>query len=265
MPEVRWALFHCIDKEKAANSLYPWPTVPTHYHFADWGSNAKYMQMFDEISADFDMSFDTDKAAQMLDELGFEKGSDGIRVDGEGNRMSYTIIVPQVGVTGEYPIALDFSENLAKIGIEASVRWTEGAVFNDKTSTGDFDITSHWWCGNWQEPPMVYDDWQSWRIKPIGERATEGNWIRLDDPRIDELMAQMSVTSPEDPAIDDMYREGIRLYLENMPSVPVVQTTFVMPFNTHYWKGWPEEGNITKVPFTWWTEFRFVMFDLKPA
>jgi peptide/nickel transport system substrate-binding protein len=264
LPEVRWAFFHCIDKEKAANVLYPWPTVPAEYHFADWGSNDKFS--FDDILAEFDTSFDPAKGAAILDELGFMPGADGIRVDGEGNKMSYTIIVPQVGVTGEYPIALDFAENLGKIGVEAVVKWTEGAVFDEKTSTGDFDITSHWWCGNWQEPPMVYTDWQAWRIKPIGERATAGNWIRLTDPDLDAVTEKIEVMSPDDPAIVDLYREGFRLYMKNMPSVPVVQTTYVMPFNTHYWKGWPDEDKgIDNVPFTWWCEFRFVLFNLARA
>jgi peptide/nickel transport system substrate-binding protein len=264
LPEVRWAFHHCIDKEKAANVLYPWPTVPAKYHWADWGSNDKYD--FDDILDEFDTSFSPEEGAKILDGLGFAPGSDGIRVDGEGNKMSYTIIVPQVGVTGEYPIALDFAENLAKIGVEATVKWTEGPVFDEMTSTGTFDITSHWWCGNWQEPPIVYTDWQAWRIKPVGERATDGNWIRLNDPELDAITEEMEVMSPDDPAIMDLYREAFRRYMINMPSVPVVQTTFVMPFNTYYWKGWPDEDRgIDNVPFTWWCEFRYVLYGLTGA
>ena len=263
LPEVRWAFFHCVDKEKAARVLYPWPTVPATYHFADWGSNDKFQ--YDDILGEFDTSFDLAKAAKILDDLGFKKGSDGIRVDGQGNKMQFTIIVPQVGVTGEYPIAMDFAENLSKIGVTAAVKWTEGAVFDDMTSTGNFDITSHWFCGNWQEPPLTYVDWQSWRIKPIGERATAGNWSRLTDKELDEVTAAIEVSSPDDPAINDLYRAAFRRYMATMPAVPVVQTTYVMPFNTTYWKGWPEEGNLRAVPFTWWCEFRFVLFNLKKA
>jgi peptide/nickel transport system substrate-binding protein len=263
LPEVRWAFHHCIDKEKAARVLYPWPTVPATYPFADWGSNDQFQ--YDDILAEFDTSFDVDKAAQILDDLGFKKGADGIRVDGQGNKMQYTIIVPQVGVTGEYPIAMDLSENLGKIGVQASVKWTEGAVFDDMTTTGNFDITSHWFCGNWQEPPMTYADWETWRIKPIGERATAGNWVRLQDEELDEAMAQIQVMSPDDPAIEELYRKAFRRYMTTMPAVPVVQTTYVMPFNTAFWKGWPEEGNLRAVPFTWWCEFRFVLFNLEKA
>jgi peptide/nickel transport system substrate-binding protein len=262
-PEVRWAFFHCIDKQKAADKLYPWPTVPATYPWADWGGNEAFERP--EVIAKYDLSFDPEKGAKILDDLGFKPGPDGVRVDDQGNRMEYTIIVPQVAVTGEYPIALDFAENLGKIGVKASVKWVDMQVFDEQTSTGTFDITSHWWCGNWQEPPAYYSDWQSWRIKPIGERATAGNWIRLSDPELDKVTAEIDVTSPDDPKIKDLYTQAIDLYFKNMPSVPVIQTTFVMPFNTHYWKGWPDETKIETVPFTWWPEFQFTIYKLKKA
>ncbi|MCS7220258.1 MAG: ABC transporter substrate-binding protein [Anaerolineae bacterium] len=262
-PEVRWAIHHCVNKEKAANVLFPWPTVPARYPWADWDGNKKYE--YEDILSEFDISFDPQKGAKILDDLGFKPGPDGIRVDDRGNRMSFTILVPQVAVTGEYPIAQDLAEELRKIGVEATVKWTEMAPFDEATSTGNFDITSHWFCGNWAEPPMTFTDWQAQRIKPIGERATEGNWVRLNDPELTEVVQKMEVMSPDDPAIVELYRQAFRLYMKNMPGIPVVQTTFVMPFNTTYWTGWPEEGNIYAVPFTWWPEFKFVLFNLKKA
>ena len=263
LPEVRHAINHLVNKEKAANVLFPWPTIPATYPWADWGGNDKYS--YEDILAEFDLSYDPAKAAQILDDLGFAPGSDGIRVDGEGNRMSYIILVPQVGVTGEYPIGLDLAEELGKIGIEASVKWSEMAPFDDAVQTGNFDITSHWFCGDWAEPPMTFANWKTSYLKPIGERANGNNWVRLDDPELTAVIEQIETTSPDDPAIEELYREAFRFYLRDLPGIPVVQTTFVMPFNTHYWTGWPESGNITEVPFTWWTEFKFVLFNLKPA
>jgi peptide/nickel transport system substrate-binding protein len=180
--------------------------------------------------------------------------------------MSYTIIVPQVGVTGEYPIALDLAEEMGKIGIEASVKWAEMAPWTEMRQTGNFDITSMWFCGDWAEPPMTFSDFKTANLRPLGELATVGNsWVRVDDPEWSAAIEKMETLSPDDPAIDEVYREVYRGYLKNLPGIPVVQTTFVMPFNTHYWQGWPEEGNIFAVPFTWWPEFKFVLFSLKPA
>lgn len=263
LPEVRHAINHLVNKEKAANVLFPWPTVPARYPWADWGSHDPYA--YEDVLAEFDMEYNPEKAAQILDDLGFAPGSDGIRVDGEGNPMEFTILVPQVGVTGEYPIGLDLAEEMGKIGINASVKWSEMAPFDDAIQTGNFDMTSHWFCGDWAEPPMTFADWKAGNLKPIGERATAGNWVRLDSEELTSVIEQMEVTSPDDPAIEELYREAFRLYLENLPAIPVVQTTFVMPFNSHYWTGWPSEDDLYAVPFTWWPEFKFVLFELEPA
>jgi peptide/nickel transport system substrate-binding protein len=266
-PEVRWAMFHCVDKKKAADKLYPWPTVPADYPWADWGGNAKYdyKDILDKYGAGWEVSFDIAKANKILDDLGFKAGSDGIRVDDKAKKMEFTIIVPQVGVTGEYPIALDWADNLKKAGISATVKWMDMTPWDEALSTGQFDISSHWWCGNWQEPPLVFDTWQSQRIQPIGTRDTAGNWIRLDDATMTELGKKLDDTSPDDPAIQDLYKQAFEQFIKLMVSIPVIQTTFVMPFNTHYWKGWPQEGNIKSVPFPWWPEFQFVLFDVKKA
>ncbi len=263
LPEVRWAFFHCIDKEKAAKSLYPWPTVPALYPWSDWGSHDKYA--YADVLKEFDTSFNVELAGKMLDNLGFKKGPDGIRVDGKGNKMSYTIQVPEQAVTGEYPIAVDFAENLGKIGVQAAVKWMSSTVMFDNYAMGNFDITSHWWCGNWQEPPVSFSAFKGDYVKPIGERATAGNDCRWKDPELDKVTDQIDVMSPDDPAIVPLYKQAFRLYMKDMPSVPVVQTTYVMPFTTHYWKGWPQEGKIDVVPFTWWCEFMFVLFKLKKA
>jgi peptide/nickel transport system substrate-binding protein len=263
LPEMRQAINHLVNKEKAARVLFPWPTVPATYPWADWGSNNKYA--YEDILNEFELEYNPEKAAAILDALGFTPGSDGIRVDGEGNRMSYTIIVPQIAVTGEYPIAQDLADELGKVGIEASVKWSEMAPFTDAFLTGNYDMTSHWFCGDWAEPPMTFAAWKHTDDVPVGELATWGNEVRLNDPELTALMEQIEVMSPDDPAIEELYREAFRLYLQNLPGIPVVQTTYVMPFNTHYWTGWPESGNINAVPFTWWPEFKFVLFNLKPT
>ncbi len=265
--EVRWAMFHCVDKKKAATSLYPWPTVPADYPWADWGGNAvyDYKDILDKYGAGSDVSFDIAKANDILDKLGFKKGADGTRVDDKGQKMEYTIIVPQVGVTGEYPIAVDFADNLAKAGIKATVKWNEMTVFGDAQALGNFDITSHWWCGNWQEPPQSFATYVTSKMQPVGTRDTAGNWIRLSDKDFDALGTQLENTAPDDPKIKDIYKAAFEKFIDLMPSIPVIQTTFVMPFNSHYWKGWPDETGIKTVPFTWWPEFMFTLLKIKKA
>ena len=262
LPEVRHAFNAVLNRQKAADLLFGVPTVPARFPWADWGVHDSYS--FEDIRSEFELGFDPARAEQILDDLGFERGSDGIRVDGEGNRMSYTIITPSFAVV-EHDIALDLTEELEKVGIETVVQRLESGPFNEARDLGTFDITSHWFCGNWAEGPMTFADWKHTNAKPIGERATAGNWIRLNVPELTEIMAQIESMSPNDPAIEALYREAVRIYFEQLPGLAVVQTTYVMPFNATYWEGWPTSDNVYAVPFTWWPEFKFVMFNLTPA
>lgn len=262
LPEVRHAFNAVLNRQKVADLLFGIPTVPARFPWADWGVHDRYS--YEDIRAEFDLDFDPARAEQLLDDLGFAKGSDGIRVDGEGNRMVYTIIVPSFAVV-EHDIALDLSEELEKVGIETSVQRLESGPFNEAREMGTFDITSHWLCGDWAEGPMTFADWKHTNAMPIGERATAGNWVRLNVPELTDVITQIEAMSPDDPEIDALYREAVRIYFEQLPGLAVVQTTYVMPFNATYWEGWPTSDNIYAVPFTWWPEFKFVMFNLTAA
>ncbi len=262
LPEVRHAINAVLNRQKAADLLFGIPTVPARFPWADWGVHDRYS--YEDIRAEFELDYDPARAESILDDLGFARGDDGVRIDGEGNRMSFNIMVPSFAVA-PHNIALDLAEEMGKIGIEANVQKLEMGPFNDARDMGTWDMTSHWFCGDWAEGPMTFADWKHTNIKPIGERATAGNWIRLNVPELTDVMNQIEAMSPNDPAIDDLYREAVRIYFEQLPALAVVQTTYVMPFNSTYWEGWPTSDNVYAVPFTWWPEFKFVMFNLTPA
>ena len=219
---------------------------------------------FEDIRAEFELDYDIDRGNAILDELGFMPGSDGIRIDGEGNPLEFQINVPGFANT-EYNIAFDLSEELAKIGIKATVKRIEGQAMWDSLDTGNFDISSHWFCGDWAEGPLTFSDWKHTNITPIGEKTNTGNRWRVNIPELTEVMNQIEQMSPNDPAIEDLYRQAVRLYFEHLPGLAIVQTTYVMPFNWHYWDGWPTSDNVYAVPFTWWPEFKYVMFSLEPT
>ncbi len=262
LPEVRHAINAAVNRQKVADLLFGVPTVPARFPWADWGVHDKYS--FEDIRAEFELDYDIDRGNAILDELGFMPGNDGIRIDGEGNPMEFQINVPGFANT-EYNIAFDLSEELAKMGIKANVKRIEGQAMWDSLDNGNFDMSSHWFCGDWAEGPLTFSDWKHTNITPIGEKTNTGNRWRVNIPELTEVMNQIEQMSPNDPAIEDLYRQAVRLYFEHLPGLAIVQTTYVMPFNWHYWDGWPTSDNVYAVPFTWWPEFKYVMFSLEPT
>lgn len=263
-PEVRWALSYLVNRDKIATVIWQPPTVPADHPWSDWELLKQYLDP--AVLEEYKIEYAPDKAAQILDDLGFMPGGDGIRVDDQGNRLAFNIITPaEVGV-GEYQIALDLSEEAAKVGIELTVQAVTGPVFDESTQTGNFDITSHWLCGNgFMDPIGLYQPYQSKNSAPIGERATAGNWIRLEDADLDAAVTKLEQLSPDSPEAAAAYSEALAAWMKAMPAIPVVQTIYVMPWNQTYWKNWPTEENMYTVPFTWWGLFYPVTFQVEPA
>ncbi len=262
-PELRWALSDLVNRDKVAKVIWQPPTVPATHPWSEWKLLEKYLDK--DVIAKYKIEYAPDKATKLLDDMGFKLGSDGIRVDDKGNKLSFTMITPaEVGV-GEYQIATDLAEEAKKVGIDITVKAVTGPVFDDSTATGNFDMTSHWLCGAFIDAINLYQPFQSKNAAKIGDRDTAGNWIRLQDKDLDAAVAKLEVLSPDSPEAKVAYSQALEAWMKAMPAIPVVQTLYVMPWNQTYWKNWPVEGNMYTVPFTWWALFYPVTFKLEPA
>lgn len=262
-PRVRWAISYLVNREKIAKVLWMPETTPGKYPWAAY----KYMEKFvdKEILKKYDLTFDPAKAAKLLDEAGHKMGAGGTRVGPDGKPLTLEIITPTQPASFEYQIAQDIAQEAKKIGVTMTVRHLEGPVFDEFTQTGKFNLTSHWLCGAGTDPYNLYRGLTSDRISPLGERAVRGNWVRLKDPTFDKLVEKLDVMSPDSEEGRKVYSQTLEEYMKVLPAIPVIQTIYVMPWNQHYWKGWPTADNMYTVPFTWWGHFMFVTFKLQPA
>jgi len=262
-PRVRWALSYLVNREKIAKTLWLPETTPAKYPWAAY----KYMERFVDKSVleKYDLTFDPGKAAKLLDEAGYKMGPGGVRVGPDGKPLSLDIITPTLPANYEYQIALDMSREAEKIGVKLNVKHLESPVFDEYTSTGKFDLTSHWLCGAGTDPYNLYRDLTSDRVMPIGERAVRGNWVRLKDKDLDKIVTMLAKVNPDTKLADKYYSQALEEYMKDLPATPVIQTIYTMDWNQTYWKGWPTADNMYTVPFTWWGHFLFVTFNLKPV
>jgi peptide/nickel transport system substrate-binding protein len=264
LPEVRWALSDLVDRDKIANVIWQPPTVPADHPWSNWALLQKFLDP--DVLAEYAVKFDIDSANARLDGIGFtNRDGDGIRLDDQGNRLSFDIITPaQVG-TGEYQIAQDLAEQALNAGIELNVSYEVGATFDNNRLTGNFDITSHWLCWTALDPLDLYGEYTSDRPIPTnGERnPCDCNWIGFQDPEFDAAVEIIKQNGPDTPEAQAAYSDALREWMANMPAIPVVQTIYFMPWNETYWTGWPVSSDMFTVPFTWWATFVKVPFELK--
>ncbi|TJY44163.1 hypothetical protein E5161_01855 [Cohnella pontilimi] len=88
---------------------------------------------------------DLNKAAQLLAEAGWKKGSDGI-LEKDGKKFEIEIAYNNGNVTRP-KVAQILAQNLKKLGIKASVRGYEWSLFLDKQQKGTLDMYVLAWGG----------------------------------------------------------------------------------------------------------------------
>ncbi len=133
-------------------------------------------------------------AIGMLKEAGYElKGNRMVNVK-TGQPLSFEILLN--GPTIE-PVALAFSQNLKKIGIDASVRSIEPSQFTNRWRSRDFDVMYNGWGESINPGNEQAEYWGSDAAKREGSQ----NYSGISDPGIDALIKKVIFARDRDELV----------------------------------------------------------------
>jgi len=133
-------------------------------------------------------------AIGMLKEAGYElKGNRMVNVK-TGQPLSFEILLN--GPTIE-PVALAFSQNLRKIGIDASVRSIEPSQFTNRWRSRDFDVIYNGWGESINPGNEQAEYWGSDAAKRDGSQ----NYSGISDPGIDALVKKVIFAKDRDELV----------------------------------------------------------------
>jgi len=261
--EGRQAMSYLLDRETIAKTIWQPPSAPAKYPWAGWAANDKWKN--DDIQKKYDLTFDLNKAGQLLDSIGATKQGDMRQLNGKP--LSINLITPVPIGDPEYQIGQSLAVNAKKVGIDIQVKSTPGTPFNDAYYTGNYDMTSHWLCGSALDPNQLYSQYEDRLYKPIGQRVASGitNPSRTRIPELNAAATKLDGANPDDPQNKALFDQGLEAFLKNLPALPVVQTIYPFLFNTTYWTGWPTQDNRYNISANWWAQFMFVIGKLQPT
>lgn len=177
---VRQAISRAIDKdtilEKVLQGLGTKATgeIPATYPEYFWNASPE----------DLTLSFDPEAANKMLDDAGYTKGADGIRVDKDGKPIKLRLMGRSTDPTHQQ--MADFIQPwLKNIGIDTTVSMQSPAQVNDDSVLGKYDMYFTGW-GIGPDPDFQLSINQcSSRPNADGSGATsESNWC---SPEFDAL------------------------------------------------------------------------------
>ncbi|WP_382308910.1 ABC transporter substrate-binding protein [Herbiconiux sp. UC225_62] len=191
--EVRQALAHAVDYDAIRKVVLQDQAVST-------GSSPLMPVLSDYYDDSLtEYEFDTDKSRELMEKAGYT-------ADANGNfpvsfRLIYSL---QDSVTSQW--AQLVKDSAAEAGITIELQGTERNTYLAQTNKGDFDI----YAGNFA---IMDDPVTNFTLAYLPEGAI--NYSYVDDPQLNDLIAQGAVTSDQDEKIDIM-RQAAKIVHDNV-------------------------------------------------
>ena len=188
---------------------------------------------------DSSYTVDLKGAKKVLSDAGYTWSGDAL-TDPSGAPVSFTLSVPQGW--NDYVTGISLIADAAKtLGVDATVDTPDSDTWWAAKGTGDFQAILHW-TDTGATPYDLYSDIMDGRwLKPLGETA-DFNFGRYDSPEATAALSEYTNAS------DDASRAAAlatvqKIFVDDVPAMPVGTRPFIGAFNTRSYVGWPSEDN----------------------
>ncbi len=202
-PAFRHALGYAIDSDRLLRSAYQGAAkrgdsiVPVAYPDFRW-----------EPSSEDAFTFDLDRAGELLDEAGYEKGADGFRTLPDGTPVGTLRLIARPEDKRSVT-TMDFvREWLADVGLKSEVTVMESNRLTNVVLDGEFDMF-HWGWYVEPDPEAIFDVFtcaqrgnasDSWYCNEEYDRLYAEQGTELDeDARIAKLKEMQQILFEESP------------------------------------------------------------------
>jgi len=179
-------------------------------------------------------------AKTVLQNAGFKLNGTTL-TDPSGKAVTLTLTDP--AGWSDYQTSLEIvKDNLSQIGIKATVEKANQDAWFKNVEEGKFDATFRWTNGG----STPYDIYQTIMdgtlIKPIGTASPAGNFGRFkNDDATAALKAYQNAT--DDAARTAALNTLQKVFVEQVPMIPVGSDNVGMAYSTKNWIGWPDDTN----------------------
>ena len=172
--------------------------------------------------------FDPVAAGRLLAEAGFRPGPDGIRVDGKGRRLAFTLATTTGNRVREL-IEQELQARWRTVGIQVTIANDNAPVLlGDRLPHGVFDLALYSWNNPPENPPTY--TLLSASIPSAGNDFVGGNFPRFSDPETDRQIGLL-VTELDPDKRKPIWAKIQEAYAQQLPALPLYfeSTIFVIP------------------------------------
>ena len=185
-------------------------------------------------------AFNLKKANELLDNAGYKWKNKNERIDSNGSPLKFNIIVVS-GWSDWVRSAQVISQNLKKVGIQATVRTYDFGAWIARMQQGNFQMAVGW-ADKGATPynffkSMMFSEY----VKPLGETA-DINWHRFGIKEADFLIKEFEQTSDKNKIKNIIYKLQ-HLFIEHAPGIPLFAELSWAECNSKYFTNFPSAEN----------------------
>jgi peptide/nickel transport system substrate-binding protein len=155
------------------------------------------------------LPFDSVRASEILDSLGWVRRSDGMRVK-NGRDLAFTLTIPTISMT-RIRLGPLIQEQLRRMGIRVQLEQLEGSTVGDKESRGAFDAS----LDAWTMASSLDGMRQGWATSGIGKNG--GNYGSYSNPAFDALLDSALAADPS--SARERFTRAYAVINEDAPAV----------------------------------------------
>jgi peptide/nickel transport system substrate-binding protein len=263
-PEMRWALNHALDREEIVRIAYEGTTTPARFFFPDYPPLRRYVELLQDAGLFEEypiLLHDPDRARRVIESKGYTRSGDGYyRKNGQELRLQIDAPTDFVEI---WRYAEVIGEQLQRLGINATVRKLAIGTWGDNIGNGRFEAAADWSaCGSVTEPWFSMQLFQSRWVVPVGEPAS-ANSVRWRNDEYSRHVDQIANLPLGDPRVDEPFIAAARIWLRELPFIPIAYARKLYAFNTRYWTGWPTQDNNYLQPTLDWGNAHKIIHRLR--
>ena len=190
---------------------------------------------------DQNFTIDVDGAKKVLTDAGYT-WKDGALMDPSGAPVSFTLQDPQGWndyVTGIQLVATQVKNTL---GADAKVATPDANTWFGNLSSGNFEAALHW-SGSGSNPWHIYDDVMNGAyLQQASGGQVSDNFGRYDNPTATALL-QKYASASDDATRTDTLNQIQKIFVEDVPAIPIGTHPTLGEYNTRSFVGWPSEDD----------------------
>ena len=189
---------------------------------------------------DKNQAVDIPAAKKLLTDAGFTYSGTALK-DPSGKPVNITLTDP--APWSDYQTSLEIvKDNLSQIGVQATVDKANQDSWTKNMETGNFDAAFRWTNGG----ATPYDLYQTIMdgdlLKPIGTHSPQGNFGRFKSPEATAALKAYA-NATDDAARTQAMNTVQKIFVEEMPMIPVGADNVGAAYSTKNWDGWPNDAD----------------------